>query len=205
MNEIWKRVPLNGFASRYLISDTGRVFSMHRHRELKPKMSNTGYLRVTLCNDGEHRTVCIHRLVAMAFIPNPDGKPTVNHLNEIKTDNRAENLEWATTAEQNAYGTRTERAMAHTDWVKRNEKTDYKSVASKHDYQRDEMCNRHVTEAFMGDKSVGVYRSQREAAAATGAKPSDVSQCVNGTRKTANGYRFRRIAVTKRHFPEEEA
>ena len=74
---------------------------------MKLQTNHNGYLVVGLkAKNGKHKIERVHRLVAMAFIPNPDKKPTVNHLNEDKTDNRVENLEWATMAEQNAYGAR---------------------------------------------------------------------------------------------------
>ena len=174
MNERWAAVPIPEFEDYYMISENGRVFSKHRNRELKPKITRAGYLRITLCNNSVHRSVFVHRLVALAFVPNKDGKPTVNHINEIKTDNRAKNLEWATTLEQNTHGTRIERAKASTDWEKR--KIDYHSVASKHNYSSQNMCNRKKTKAIKGGKVIGVFSTQREAAYYCGVSRSKVSQ-----------------------------
>lgn len=200
--EVFK--PVIGFENQYLISDLGNVFSLHRNRLITPKHSATGYLRVTLCDNGRKRNTGIHRLVAEAFLPNPENKPTVNHINEIKTDNRVVNLEWATVAEQNCYGTRTERAKTHTDWKARN--IDYIEVARKHDYSKDNMCNRKRTAVFKNGKAVGVFRTQKEAAEACGVSRGSVSMCALGKRKSVNGYTFEEfpIAVTKKHFPEEE-
>lgn len=65
--------------------------------KLKPDKTRNGYLRVSLSNETtKHKRFSIHRLVAEAFIPNPDNLPQVDHKNEIKTDNRAENLRWST-------------------------------------------------------------------------------------------------------------
>lgn len=186
--------PVPGYERLYSVSNKGDVLSHRTGKLLAPKKNNSGYLRVTLCRGKDnHRTFGIHRLVAKAFIPNPTNKPTVNHINEVKTDNRVENLEWATNAEQNAHGTRTARAIAHTDWGKRTTKIDYDAVAKRHDYQAQHMCGRKCVEVSKDGELIGVYRSQREAAEACGVHTSKVSACVNGNRKQTKGYTFRRI------------
>lgn len=77
-----------GYEGYYKVSDDGKVWSCRREKYLKPKKSKAGYYRVSFSVHGSYKTFSIHRLVALAFIPNPLGKPTVNHKNEIKTDNR---------------------------------------------------------------------------------------------------------------------
>lgn len=186
--------PIPGYEGLYSVSNKGDVFSHRSNKLLTPKRSKVGYLRVTLCRGiNDHKTYGIHRLVAMAFIPNPDSKPTVNHINEVKNDNRVENLEWATNAEQNAHGTRTARAVAHTDWEKRSEKIDYAAVAEKHDYSKQAMCNRKMTRVLKDGVVVGEFRSQIEASAFSGVSRSKISQCVSGIRKQCKGYLFEEI------------
>lgn len=94
--EHWKEI--EGFPD-YMVSDLGRVKSLKFNREkiLKQSMSYTGYLCVNLCNKGEVSTKRINRLVAEAFLENPDNKPEINHKNDDKTDNWLENLEWSNT------------------------------------------------------------------------------------------------------------
>lgn len=152
MSELW--MPIEGYEGLYAISSLGNVYSHHRNRILTPKRAKAGYLRVTLCKGRQpHKTFSVHRLVALAFIPNPELKPTVNHLNEVKTDNRVENLEWATNAEQNTHGTRIARARSHTDY--RARKTDYYEVARKHDYSSEHMCGRKAILLYKDGKLVG--------------------------------------------------
>lgn len=101
-----------GYEGLYQITTDGKVFSLRRKIYMKQQMDRDGYMCVNLYDqEGKLKKYFVHRLVAMTYIPNPEGKATVNHLNEIKNDNRVENLTWATMKEQNNYGTRLERAM----------------------------------------------------------------------------------------------
>jgi hypothetical protein len=110
--EIW--LDVIGYEGLYQVSNLGRVKSLERfiyagfhnilrkERILKMNISKDGYLRVSLSNNGE-KTIAIHRLICLSFIPNPLNKPTVNHINGIKTDNRLCNLEWATRSENSLH------------------------------------------------------------------------------------------------------
>lgn len=95
--EIWK--PIEGFPN-YEVSSYGRVYSRKRNIVLKPYYDEWKYPRVDLFDaNGRRCARSIHRLVAMAFIPNPYNKPEVNHIHGDKDDNRVSELEWATRSE----------------------------------------------------------------------------------------------------------
>ena len=117
-NEVWKDVV--GYEGYYKVSNKGNVFSVGRKdsrgnkiggRILKPIQSTGGYLQVQLCKNGKRKFKLIHRLVAEAFIPNPNGLPQINHIDEIKDNNNVENLEWCTSKHNANHGTRNERRV----------------------------------------------------------------------------------------------
>ena len=94
---------IEGFED-YYVSDKGDVYSNKRSKLKKLKPGNTsGYLRIIICNAGHPKGFLIHRLVAQAFIPNPENKPCVNHKDGNKHNNCVDNLEWCTYEENNQY------------------------------------------------------------------------------------------------------
>lgn len=106
-DEEWKTI--DGYENKYMVSNLGRVKSLnYKHTKkiclLSLITGNKGYLYVTLNKNGKHKNFFVHRLVAKAFIPNYNNLPTVNHIDECKTNNRVENLEWASYKENNLYG-----------------------------------------------------------------------------------------------------
>ena len=95
--EVFK--PIENYEGLYAISNMGNVKSFISNKILKACTDNQGYSIVTLCKDKVHRTKTIHRLVAIAFIPNLELKKQVNHKDGIKQNNNVNNLEWATSKE----------------------------------------------------------------------------------------------------------
>ena len=109
MTEIWRDI--EGYKGLYQISNKGRVKSLKwgKERILKLHDDGHGYYQIILCNDCVRKTFKLHRLVALAFIPNPNNLPEINHRDENKKNNCVENLEWCDRVYNINYGTRNER------------------------------------------------------------------------------------------------
>lgn len=101
--------PIPGYEGLYVVTKNGVVYSLPRKSSKKLNIMNpvdnmkAGYLRVVLTKDGRSKLWYIHRLVALAYIPNPENKPMVNHKNGNKMDNRLVNLEWVTCMENHTH------------------------------------------------------------------------------------------------------
>lgn len=120
MKEEWR--PVTGYEKLYEVSNFGRIRSLDRFfirkngrplrckgRLLDPYISIYGYYIVSLCDKGNSHVTALHKVVASEFIPNPDNLPCINHKDENKLNNQADNLEWCTIQYNNAYGTRNKR------------------------------------------------------------------------------------------------
>ena len=87
---------IKGYEGLYAITPEGEVYSYKSKKFLVPRANSKGYLRVRLFRDGQKKWYRVHRLVAEAYLPNPDNLPQVDHINEDKTNNCVNNLQWIT-------------------------------------------------------------------------------------------------------------
>ena len=164
MSEEWRDI--KGYEGLYQVSNLGRVRSLNcrGHKGcigiLTPRLDGKGYEMVALYKEGKARNTKVHRLVAQAFIPNPNNYPQVNHKDENKTNNDVKNLEWCTNEYNHNYGTRNERVA--------------KSLSKK------------VICITTGE----IFNSMREACRKYNISSGSMTECCQGKRKTAGGYKW---------------
>lgn len=159
-NEIWKPVP--GYEGYYQVSSLGRVKRIKGGKGtvsgsiLKNSITNCGYFNVGLSVNSKLKIVGVHRLVAEAFIPNPDNKPEVNHINGDKQDNRIVNLEWSTRSENIQHAWMTGLIKGRTDKHHTEESRNKISEAlkGKHCAHYTEEIRKKISEAKKGNKNV---------------------------------------------------
>lgn len=119
--EVWRDVV--HYENEYTISNYGRLFSKITNQIKRPSMKENGYLSTVLYKNGRAHNEYIHRLVALAFVPNPSGLPQVNHKDENKQNNFATNLEWCDATYNNNYGS----ARIRSSKTRRENGTDAKA------------------------------------------------------------------------------
>ena len=158
-------VKIEGF-EKYEVSNLGKVRNIKSGRVLKTSLNNNGYLRLFLCKNNKRKHLYLHRIIATAFIDNPDEKPCVNHIDENKLNNDLSNLEWCTVRENLIHGTRTKRAA--------------------------EKCFKKVIQLDLNDNVLNEFESIKQAGQKTGALARNISSCCNGKRKSAGGFKWRR-------------
>lgn len=182
IGEVWKPVPdYEGF---YEVSNTGKVRSVYRYKKvLKPMISNTGYERVDLFKNKNRKQLSVHRLVAMAFIDNPENKPFVNHKDESKTNNCVDNLEWVTHVENCQYGTAIKRRVEHCDYKNRKINNTNQIKA----------CSKPVIQFDKTGKIVAKWSSASECAKANGWQVSNIRRSCLKEDAYAYGYKFREV------------
>lgn len=165
---------IKGFEGRYAITTTGKVYSYYLKDFLSPQYDETSYGRVHLSKDGTRYPKFLHRLVAEAFLPNPENKPTVDHIDRNPRNNNVENLRWATHKEQEKNKCQESRHQHTLDMVeKRKKKVAMIDVISR--------------------KTLHIFSSTREAARflEDENKASSIAKAANGKLNLAYGYIWR--------------
>ncbi len=193
-NEEWRDIPQ--FEGYYQASSQGRIRSIERmvqksgHLQklqgviIKPQRGTNGYLAVSLSKNGTVRQERVHRIIARTFIPNPDKLPEVNHINEDKTDNRVNNLEWVTIRVNRLYGTRLERTVKH-----RNQ-----SGTKNGMYGRKGALNpraKAIQQFTLNDSFVQEFSCIKEAAKTTGSNAALISRAAKGLLRQTNGFKWK--------------
>lgn len=160
MIEIWKDIA--GYEGLYKISNLGDVYSVKRKRKLKLLNSHHGYKRIRLYTDSKSwKIYAVHRLVAAAFIPNPNNFPEVNHKDENGSNNKANNLEWCTRSYNVNYG------------------------------QRNSKIYSAVIMLTMDNVPIKEFECQSKASKEMNIRQGSISNCCRGFSKTAGGYKWR--------------
>ena len=178
-SEVWK--PIEGFEGLYQISNFGKVKSLDRKvinnrtfqlikgKILKPCNNGNNYLYIGLCKNGKIKRIAIHKLVAQAFIPNPNNLPQVNHKDENKLNNCVENLEWCTPNYNANYGNRNKK-------MKKMIIEKYAKKVVQYDINKN-----YITE----------YDSIEETARKNNVTSQAISRCCNGKLKKCKNYIFK--------------
>ena len=165
MTEVETFVEIEGFEN-YEVSNLGKIRNIKSGRTLKPSLNQSGYLGLRLCGHDKRKYLLLHRILATAFIDNPEGKPQVNHIDENKLNNDLNNLEWCTARENATHGTRTKRSA--------------------------EKRSIEVIQLDLDGNVLNVFKSMKQAGQETGVDAGDISRCCNGKLKRAGHFKWRR-------------
>lgn len=182
MKEVWKDI--KGYEGFYKASTFGKIKSLKfysnankqyydKERILKAPVDNHGYRCVTLCKNGKHKRIRVHKIIAMTFIENPENKPYINHLNGTKTDNRVCNLEYCTAKENTIHA--------------------YKTGLHKPAKGKENPLSKKILQYDLEGNLIRVWGSIREIERTLGINNSNICQCCKGNKNynTCGGFVWR--------------
>ncbi|ANY28833.1 HNH endonuclease [Lactococcus phage 4R15L] len=165
MTEVETFVKIEGFEN-YEVSNLGKIRNIKSGKILKPILRRDGYLTHNLYGHNKQKHLLLHRILATAFIDNPEEKPCVNHIDENKLNNDLSNLEWCTVRENLVHGTRMKR------------------IAEK--------LSQKVIQLDLNDNVLNEFESMNQAERETRVALSSISSCCNGRTKSGGGFKWKR-------------
>jgi hypothetical protein len=160
----------------YMASDDGRIWSVRKKQFLNQRKRKDGYMQVTLCEGGERHVEYVHRLIASAFVDNPNGLNVVNHMDEDRSNNVPSNLEWCTYQHNSTWGNCQKKKRETVGLEKLQELARAASVKRR----------RKVKNLDTGV----VYESLASACRDTGLSHSGISSACSGRYKQCGGHRW---------------
>lgn len=187
-NEVWRDIPLEEFSGRYQVSSLGRIkslnyycknsigdsYKMVKGRIRKLTKHNSGYKMIGVCINGKNKNYLVHRIVALAFLPEIKGKDQINHIDENKENNRLSNLERCNSHEN----------LTHNDRHLRVAET------RKANGTYNQADKQKPVRAIRGNKQI-VFDSVKATGKYFGVRPNAITSFLKGnTKKSRTGYRF---------------
>lgn len=173
--EIWKDIP--GYEGLYQVNQWGDIYSLYTYKKLKWSLHKDGYKQYNLSKNKKKYIMMAHRAVALAFIPNPDNLPVINHKDENKLNCYVNNLEWAS--------------------------YQYNAVYNDVHVKRGKILAKQVYQYDLEGNLIAVHDSTKEAAKFVGSYPGNVAMCASGKKYkdkqyiTIKGYIFSYVELTK--------
>lgn len=175
MKEIWKDIA--GYEGLYQVSNHGNIRSHKRmpNKLLKQSPTNCGYMKVELYKNAKGKMHYVHRLVAQAFLPNPHNKSEINHIDGNKANNVLSNLEWASRSENQLH--------AINQGLREPSPMTGRYGALNHN-------SKAVIQKDLNGNVIAAWDSIASAAKAVKCSPSFISNCLQGRKKTAKGFKW---------------
>jgi hypothetical protein len=175
--EIWKEIA--DFEGLYEVSNTGKIRSLKRNIIFKDRIDKYGYKKATLQNCGEIKHFTIHRLVAIAFIPNINNYPQINHKDGDKLNNNVSNLEWCTGKQNQRHAVNLGlRNVDHLIVISRTKKRSLNPNSKK------------VRQLTLSGEPIQDWECILDAAELLNINKSNISTCLIGRQKTAGGFKW---------------
>ena len=154
------------YESLYAATEDGQIYSYRSKKFLKPKVRKDGYLEITLCKEGKKKSCLVHRLIAETFLPNPEGKPQISHLDETRSNNAVSNLAWA----------------------------DAKTNCNMPEHKKrksESLMNNTSSKKVLCVETNTVYESMSEASRQLGCSPQNIYRACKESYRSACGYHWR--------------